>query len=204
MFLLNPRLLCEYFVYAIKNKVQYYEIYSDIREGFSDLRRLQIILKKIYDRILYRLLHGYLDCLIDWNYLQLKNYENKSNLEYTLFYKKLRTLTILFSYLIYTVGIRNHINICGLHIKTGGRRSRKLRTHTRLYQRGRMSLNTFADDIDYYFKPVFSRFGTLGTKIFIYREPSFRIPLLHIMYRTLFLRFRLLRLLVTNNINEER
>lgn len=199
MFILNPRLLCDYFVYAIKNKVQYYEIYGDIREAFGDLRRLQINLKKIYDRVLYRFLHSYLDILVDWHYIKLKKVKY-NNLEYTLFLKKLKRLSTLFSYLIYLVEVRNYINICGLHIKTGGRRSRKLRTHTRLYQRGKMSLNTFSDDIDYYFKPVMSRFGTLGTKVFIYREPCFRIPLLKIMYQTLFLRFRLLRNLLVETV----
>lgn len=204
MFILNPRLLCDYFVYAIKNKVQYYEIFGDIREAFSDLRRLQITMKKIYDRILYKFLHYYIDVMTDWYYLKLKySNSNIQNLEYKLFLKKLKVISTLFNYLVYLVEIRNYINICGLHIKSGGKRSRKLRTHTRLYNRGKMSLNTFSDNIDYYFKPVMSRFGILGLKVFIYREPCYRIPLLQIMYETLFLRFKLLRSLLIENTSND-
>lgn len=205
LFVLNPRLLCDYFIFAVKNKVQYYEIFSDVRQATGDLFRLRNNLKKLYDRILYTFLHRYLDYIIDSYYLKLKVIKNDDKAllsnEYIIFLKKSRVLTKLFAYVTYLIEIRNYTNIKGIHIKTGGRRSRKLRTHTRLYQRGPMSLNTFSDEIDYYFKPIISRFGTLGLKIYLYRESCHRIPLYQVMYEVLFLRFKTIRNMILNNNN---
>nr|YP_009370814.1 ribosomal protein S3 [Pharyngomonas kirbyi]ARO47980.1 ribosomal protein S3 [Pharyngomonas kirbyi] len=198
MFLLSPRLLCDYFVYSIKNRVQYREVFFDIRQASSDLFRLKTFLKKYYDKILYLLLHRYVDYLTDWYFFRVKMYNGDftlANLDrYKLILaKKTSILLKLFSYACYLIDIRNHANVAGINIRTSGRRSRKLRTHARLYQRGPMSLNTFSDNIDYYFKPVTSKFGTLGVKVFLYREPFHKIPLYQIMYETLFLRFKSLR-----------
>lgn len=200
-FLLNPKLLADYFYFGVKHKVQIYQLFSDVTESFKDLFYLQIIIDKAYNKTLYRTMHYYLDILIDHLFIKLGKKIDKTS--FLILFKKFRYFSKLLGFLSYLTDLQSYFNLKGLHIISSGRRSRVLRTHKRLWQRGQMALNTFSDNIDYYYKPIISKFGIMGLKVYIYKESRYQNPLYHLIYQSLFLRFRLLRNVIFNKISSK-
>ena len=207
-FLLNAKTICEFFIYSIYKKVQYFNIFNDIKEAFFDLFRLRKELKRVYERYILIFFVKYLKYIQSYYVFLYSNIVlsgRVNNIQFSMHKKYYYYITSLNSrYLfkiqyqlhkllsfIYKIGTyMNELNIEGIRIKTSGRKSRKLRADHKWFSRNRMPLSCFKHQIDYFYKPAITRFSSLGIKVYLYKEKDYNTPLYNYLFNFLFLKLK--------------